>query len=371
MLSQKSGLCEKAAYIIERRNDAGSWQGEAACTIDASGCLVFPGLIDFHTHIFHEGSGICIHPDLMIANGVTATCDAGSSGCMNYGAFHQTTVVPGIMKVKSFLNVYSGGQLCHAFDEILDVKRFDEDGIARTIEKYRDFILGLKIRIPKTIVGSGEQGLEPLKRTVAIAKEIGQRLRVAVHVTDGPVDAERIAEVLRPGDIFAHCFHGKGDTIIGNDGHVLPGILEARKRGVLFDVANGKGNFDIRIAKMALEDGFLPDIISSDMTPDKYNMPPYCKNLPLILSKFLALGMPLEEIISRTTEIPASVMDMGDRIGTLKEEYAADVAIFKLRDQDVLHKDWQDEEFTSHQLLVPQLTMCDGVIQFCQTDFFN
>lgn len=349
----------------------GEWKGEADCTIDASDCMVFPGLIDFHTHIYHAGSGICIHPDMMIANGITATCDAGSSGCMNYEAFHQTAAVPRIVKVKSFLNVYSGGQLCHAFDEILDVNRFDEDQIFRVVEKYRDSILGLKIRIPRTIVGSGEQGLEPLKRTVQLAEAIGDGFRVAVHVTDGPVPAERIADVLRSGDIFAHCFHGKGDTIIGDDGHVLPGILEARKRGVLFDVANGKGNFGIRTAKAALEDGFLPDIISSDMTPDKYNMPPYCKNLPLILSKFLALGMPLEEIVRRTTEIPAAVMGMKDKIGTLKAGSAADVAIFKLKDQEVLHKDWCDEEFVSHQLLVPQLTMCDGVIQFCQTDFFN
>lgn len=348
----------------------GSRAQEAFYEVDATGCLVFPGIIDFHTHIFHEGGGFCIRPDMMIANGVTATCDGGSAGCMNYSSFFQSAVVPSAVKIKSFLNIYSGGQLCHAFDEILDMKRFDIPRIQRVVEKYRDSILGLKIRIPQEIVGSGAEGLEPLKRTVEAAEYIGD-LKVCVHVTSGPVPAEEIVSVLRPGDVVAHCYHGRDNNIIGEDGHVLPGVWEARKRGVIFDVANGKGNFSLKVAKAAMADGFLPDIISSDMTNDKYNMPPYCKNMPVIMSKFLALGMPLAELIRRVTELPADVMGMKDKIGTLKPGSIADISVFKMEDVKTVQKDFFDEEFEVNRLLTPVMTMCDGVIQYCRTDLFN
>ena len=145
-------------------------------------------------------------------------------------------------------------------------------------------------------------------------------------------------------------------------------MLEARKRGVIFDAANGRGNFGVDTARRALAAGFLPDIISSDLTLDKFNIPPYAKNLLFVMAKYRTLGMELMDILRAVTAVPARIMGMEGKIGTLKPD--ADIVILKQKDLSFTQKDFRDEELTSHELLVPQMTMCAGEINFCQSDFF-
>ena len=154
------------------------------------------------------------------------------------------------------------------------------------------------------------------------------------------------------------------------DGTIDPGILEARKRGVIFDAANGKSNFGLATAKQALAQGFLPDIISSDLTSDKFNIPPYAKNFPVVLSKYLTLGMSLMDVLRSATEAPAKAMGMEGQIGTLKPGAYADVVLLEEKNILVHHKDWMDEELLGNELLVPKMTICAGEIQYCATDFW-
>jgi predicted amidohydrolase len=341
--------------------------------IDAKGCLVTPGLVDFHTHIYYEGSGIGIKPDMMIPQGTTAAVDAGTAGSSNFGSFYESVVVHSLVKIKSFLTVYSGGQLDPKLCEDFNPSLYNYERMIRVIDKYRDNILGLKIRISKGVVPD-DKGMDYLKAVVELADKInaqlGTNLSVCVHTTNSPMTAGELASCLRPGDIFCHCFQGNGNNLILEDGSIDQGILKARSRGILFDAANGKGNFGISTAKKALAQGFLPDIISSDLTNDKFNMPPYDKNFVTVLSKYLSLGLDLMTVFKAATSTPAKLMGLKEQIGTLKAGASADIAIFKLKDIPVLHKDWKDNELQGNQLLIPQMTFCNGEIQFCQNDFW-
>ena len=341
--------------------------------IDAEGCIVTPGWIDFHTHLFREGSNICIDPDMMVAQGTTAAVDAGSAGSATYEAFYKSVIAQSMIRVKAFLTLYAGGQLDPKLLEDFNPKLYNFDKIERIVEKHTDVLLGFKVRISRGVVPD-DKGMDYLKAVVdaanTIGEKVGRHLRVCVHTTNSPMSAGELASALRAGDIFCHCFQGAGNTIVLEDGRIDAGIIEARKRGVIFDSANGKGNFGVRTAEKALAAGFKPDIISTDLTVDKFNMPPYCKNLPTLLSKYVTLGMDLTDIVRCVTETPAKIMGLEGKIGTLKVGAFANVTIMKSKQVKIMHKDFKDDELIGDILLVPQMTLIDGEIQYCQTDFW-
>lgn len=369
-IDEVTDVCIKNNRIVEAGADV---ECDPWHVIDATGCIVTPGLIDYHAHFFHGGSATTVYPDTLASTGMTAAVDAGTPGPATYESFYATSVCNSALRLKGYLTPWAGGQLDAGVNEDFNPAKFNRDRIARVVDRYRDNILGLKIRLSHGLVPA-DCAADYLRGTVELAedldRELGTSLRVCVHTTDCPITAGELAGQLRAGDVFTHCYQGKGNGIVLEDGTIDPGVLEARERGVLFCSANGKSNYALKTCKAALAQGFLPDIISTDATVDKTHIAPYCKNIAVLLSKYLTLGLSLSEVIAAATAAPAAAMDMAGQIGTLAPGSYADVAILKYTDEvEVHHRDCFDVELVGHDLLVPQMTFANGDPVFSYTAF--
>lgn len=222
----------------------------------------------------------------------------------------------------------------------------------------------LKLRQTRDI--SREFGLEPLRLMRRIADELGAYM--VVHVTDSPGEIRETLELLREGDVFCHVFHGKGKTILDEQGKILPEVWEARERGVLFDAAHGGNQFSNEVALNALEQGFLPDFITSDISlKTMYRAPLY--SMGMVMSKFLNMGIGIEKLIRIVTHDPAVKLGMEHEIGTFKPGAAADIAVFKIVEKEVEFNDSHGVLFKGNRLLRTQMTIRDGVTVFRQIDF--
>ncbi len=348
--------------IVEAGNE--NTHKQVSEVIDAEGCFVVPGLIDFHTHLFYRGTEIGTPPDLgLIPNGVTTAVDGGSTGCDNYELFHSTIVTKSIAGIKSFINVSPVGQPTGKYDECVDPQYYDPGKLQNLFEKYTGEILGLKLRLSRHIVG--ELGIRPLVETLKLAEKLG--CPIVVHPTDPPVEMEQIVSLLRKGDILTHVYHGTGSTILDDTSKVKAPVREARKRGVIFDDAEGRFNMTFRTAKAAIADGFLPDTISSDVTIFSLYRHPVI-SLANIISKYLSLGVDLNAIIEACTYRPACLMQMQDSIGTLKPGSNADIAIFKLIDQKSVFYDKEGMKAEGDKLFVPMATIKSGTVMYRRID---
>ncbi len=339
---------------------------DAEATIDATGCLVLPGLIDFHAHLYGGGTESGVHADsALLPMGITTAVDAGSCGSANYEAFLRTVVATSQVRMFSFVNIAPAGLIATRFAEELDPKYYDEPRIGELFHRYRGQCLGLKIRLSREIVG--DLGAKPLERTLEIAERI--KCRVVVHTTNPPIPPGEIARMLRPGDVYCHVYQGTGDTIIGDDGRVCSKLFDARRAGVLFDTANGRKNFSFKVAQAALASGFAPDIISSDVTR-KTLFGDFVFSLPLTLMKFMKLGMDFETVLAACTSVPARQLGMQGQLGTLAPGALADIAIFRrAKRHPVSVKDDHGDQLTLDDWLIPQMTVLDGKIVYRQIDF--
>lgn len=337
---------------------------KATKVINAAGCLIFPGLIDFHVHVFPKGSGVSVNPDYLLSTGVTSCVDAGTAGPVNFEAFYQTTIVPSQIRIKSYLNAWCAGQLDYGVQECFDLAHISERKLKRTIEKHRDNILGIKLRMSKGVA------LDPKTLDYGLKIAHSEGMHVNVHVSNPMMPLEEIVNVLGKDDIFCHIYQQIGnDSIFDQEGNIKSAYWKARERGVVFDAANGKMNFNLKTCQKAVSQGFWPDVISSDWLEDKYNFSPYAKNLTFILQKYIEMGMPFMKALACVTSTPARLMKMEKKIGTLQPGAYGDVSIFKIVPKEAVHLDSAGTKFKTTSLFVPQMTICDGEIAFCQADF--
>lgn len=340
--------------------------GESAQTVDAAGCYVVPGLIDYHIHVFTSGCEFALLPEIAaLPNGVTTVVDGGSAGVSGFEGFYRNDISRSVVRVKAMLNICSAGQPGVYYLENMEPALFQRNKILELCEKYSETIVAIKVRQSREIVGA--LGLEPLKAAVDIAAEAG--LPVVVHATDSPGEIRDTLNILRKGDVFCHCFHEKGKTILGEDGHVLPEVFEAQKRGVLFDCAHGSMNFSMRIGKQAISEGFLPDIISSDLSMLSLMKPP-AYSLCHIMTELFNMGMSFEEILPRVTSAPARQMGLCAD-GFLIPGKRADIAVFRREERTIHFKDRYGNQMEGKQMLRPMMTVKDGTILYRQCDFFN
>lgn len=359
-----SVVVHKKKIIKLAENAAEGFQAEKE--IDAGGRMVIPGLIDAHTHINYLGQANGALPDLLcIPNGVTAAIDAGSTGVSNYKRFLRDLAGQEI-KTKIMLNVSACGIIMPTwFPEPLNPDCWDTEWFDEAFEDYGDKITGLKIRISKNVIG--DLGIRPLEAALKLAKHC--RTRVIVHLTDPILPIGELADMMRPGDILTHIHQGKGETILKN-GVIDHRVLDAQRRGVIMDCANGKFNVSLAVARRAIQEGFLPDSISSDLNVTNWYSP-WVFSLPIIMSKYLALGMTVSQIIERTTAAPALQMGCEGNLGTLREGTAADITILELKEKKSEFKDILGESIQGSHLFVPAAAIVDGKIRYLSSELFG
>jgi len=332
--------------------------------IDVTGLYVTPGLIDMHGHVFmgndldaYIANGpTSVMPDgFTFRSGVTTLVDAGSSGWQNFPLFKKQTIDKSKTRILALLNIVGNGMK----------SRFDEQNIddinpvmtAYCINKlYPEILVGIKAA---HYWGDFTQ--------VDFAVEAGKKANVPVMVDFGEHDPPNSIESLffehlRPGDIFTHTYsngYRQRETIVDQQGKLKPFILKAQKRGIVFDLGHGGGAFTWKQAVPATEQGFVVDVISSDLHIQSMNSG--MKDMSNILSKVMALGISLQEVIKKATWIPAKTINRTD-LGHLSEGAVADVAVFSLRKGDFGFLDVRKQKIKGERKLETQLTLREGKV---------
>src|SRR5437868_9227180 len=233
---------------------------------DVSGLIVVPGLIDLHTHVYWGGTSLGVDAaELAPRSGTTTFVDAGSAGPGNFHGFRRHVIEPSPLRILPYLNVSFPGIFAFAatvmVGEAADLRLIDPRECVRVINANRDLIVGVKVRVGRG--AGGASGIAPLDMALEVAA--GVCLPVMAHLGPPPPSRLEVLSRLRRGDVITHCFRPFPNAPVRPDGAVREEVLEARRRGVVFDIGHGSGSFGFRTAECMLEAGFLPDAISSDV----------------------------------------------------------------------------------------------------------
>src|SRR5258708_7641989 len=277
--------------------------------LDASGRLVLPGLVDLHSHVYPYGSAIGIPADELIAfQGTTTMVSAGDAGANNFAAFRRYVAAQTRTRLYAFVHIANIGLAGFPEPELFHLGFAHPEEAGRTVAENADIAIGVKVRMSENVIN--QAGIEPLKRAIRACEIAGGDARVMCHI-GGVATPQLMVEILnalRPGDILTHCFSGFPNnagkfTNIVQDGKLLPEALAAKKRGVLFDIGHGGGSFDFTVAEAAMQQGCMPDTISSDIHVFSGNSPrlPY---LTWVMSKFMALGFTLDQVVQMPPPVP-------------------------------------------------------------------
>ena len=331
-------------------------ESQARRVIDVSGLYVLPGLVDMHAHVF--GSSEALFPDdTSLPKGSTTVVDAGGSGWRTIDEFRRTVMTHSKTRVLALMNIVGHGMVGEPYES--DTTDMDPEKTAAAIERNREVVVGIKT------AHFGGTGWTAIDRAVAA----GRLANVPVMVDDriftntGRTTRDELLDHLRPGDIHTHMYNDRQMELLNRvSGKVQPYMLEARRRGVLFDLGHGAGSFLWPVASRAMAQGFWPDTISTDLHTDSIlaDQP----DMPNCMSKMLLLGMPLDEIVLRSTVSPAKEIHRFPELGTLSHGATADVAVLSLNHGVFAFKDAWGMKRLGTQRLECVMTVRAGEIAF-------
>lgn len=311
------------------------------------------GWIDSHVHCYPTSPIYHDEADRIgIESGVTTVVDVGSTGADDIDDFFQQ-VRSASTRVYALLNIARSGILTQ--NELADMANLDEQAVKAALQRHPEFILGLKARISSSVVE--QNGIKPLQRAKVIQRNNGQ-LPLMVHIGNDPPDLDEIADLLTAGDIITHCYNGKPNRILSPSDTLRASVTRALQRGVRLDVGHGSASFSFEVARAAIAQGILPHTISSDI---------YCRNrihgpvhsLAHVMSKFLHIGMTLQQVIDCVTVHAACGLRLAD-IGRLEPGYVADLTIFDLHQADCLFGDSDGQTLSGAIQLVPLVAVVGG-----------
>ncbi len=350
------------------RIDPGIDVGEARRVVDVTGKLVVPGLIDLHAHAYWgvttDGiSDINAPADLVgVRSGVTTVIDAGSAGFHNLGGLVRY-VVPGTRtRLFAFLNLCRDGLF--ASPGASPRRCVDVASTVRIVEAHRSLVRGIKLILTGALLD--ELGLEGVHLASRVARETGTCLMV--HIGDLRATTERTADqvtskmlgILAPGDIVTHVCTARPGGLLDGHGRVRPEALDARSRGVILDSAHGRTNLSFAVARRLIDQGLAPDIISSDLTLGGRSRIVY--SLTECMSKFLALGLGIEQVVSMVTSNPARVLGMADALGAIAVGREADLTILDVVDGEWEFTDSSGATLEGEKAIVPLATVRAGEV---------
>jgi dihydroorotase len=353
-------------YGVIEALDADIPAERALKVLNAGGKLVTPGLIDLHAHVFPYGSAIGIPADELIAfQGTTTTVSAGDAGANNFAAFRRFTVGQTRTRLYAFVHIANMGLAGFPVPELYNIDYAQMEAAAKAVAENADIALGVKVRMSENVIA--KHGVEPLKRAIQACEKAGGGAKIMCHI--GGVETAKlmsdILDLLRPGDVLTHAYSGAPNiggafTNIVQEGKLLPAALAAKQRGVNFDVGHGGGSFDYTMAEAAMAAGAGPDTISSDIHVFSGNTPgmPY---LTWVMSKFLNLGMSLEQVIAAATVNPAKVINRMPKLGTLQVGAPADVSVLEVVEGPVEFVDTRNNKRQGNIHLKPSTVVMGGV----------
>ena len=322
---------------------------------DVSGSYVSPGFIDLHTHVYWGGTSLGVDAtELARKSGVTTMVDAGSAGAGNFAGFRKHVIEPSGARIFAYLHVSFAGIFAFSkrimVGESGDLRLMSPAEAVEVANANRDVVVGIKVRVGRH--ASGASGIVPLDIALSVAEETG--LPLMAHIDEPPPSYEEVLQRLRPGDVITHCFRPFPNTPVSGQGAVKQAVLDARARGVLFDVGHGMGSFAFKTGRAMLAAGFLPDTISSDIHVLNLDGPVFDQTTTL--SKFLCMGMPLADVIRSTTTTAAAAMRRPD-LGTFAPGALGDATIFRIEDGSFDYVDVVGEVMRGSQRIV-----ADGIV---------